>query len=98
MDTLLQKLLPMQPLASVEGADNDALMYLIHGLVLNLFVGWALYYIVVLVKFRQAKNPKVIHDHTPHKISSYVEWMVVVVEFLLLLHFPSHFGPCIRQV
>ena len=56
MDTLLQKILPMQPLASVEGRDNDTLMYLIHGLVLILFVGWALYYIVVLVKFRQIQK------------------------------------------
>jgi cytochrome c oxidase subunit II len=91
MDNILQKLLPMQPLASVEGRDNDTLMYLIHALVLILFVGWALYYIVVLIKFRRSKNPKVIHTHTPHLISSYVEWVVVAVEFLLLFAFSIPF-------
>ena len=48
----------MQPLASVEGRDNDTLMYLIHGLVLILFVGWAIYFIVVLIKFRQTSLVK----------------------------------------
>ena len=91
MDTILQKLLPMQPLASVEGRDNDTLMYLIHGLVLILFVGWALYFIFVLIKFRQRKDKKVIHTHLPHAISSYVEWVVVAVEFLLLFAFSIPF-------
>ena len=70
MDNLLQKLLPMQPLASVEGRDNDTLMYLIHGLVLVLFIGWAVYFIFVLIKFRQTKNSVVTHSHAPHQISS----------------------------
>src|SRR5208282_4116857 len=91
MDNILQKLLPMQPLASVEGRDNDTLMYLIHGLVLILFVGWAIYFIVVLIKFREKKNPKATHDHIPHQISSYVEWVVVFVEFLLLFAFSIPF-------
>src|SRR5580698_6068786 len=91
MDTILQKLLPMQPLASVEGRENDTLMYLIHGLVLILFVGWAIYYVVVLIKFRQTKNSKVVHSHLPHQISSYVEWVVVAVEFLLLFVFSIPF-------
>ena len=81
----------MQPLASVEGRDNDTLMYLIHGLVLILFVGWAIYFIVVLIKFRQKKNVKATDSHLPHSISSYVEWVVVVVEFLLLFAFSIPF-------
>ena len=81
----------MQPLASVEGRDNDTLMYLIHGLVLILFIGWATYFIVVLIKFRETKNSKATHDHTPHLISSYVEWVVVFLEFLLLFAFSIPF-------
>src|ERR1700733_7144125 len=91
MDNILQKLLPMQPLASVEGRDNDTLMYLIHGLVLVLFVGWAIYFVVVLIKFREKKNGKVTASHLPHTISSYVEWVVVAVEFLLLFAFSIPF-------
>jgi cytochrome c oxidase subunit 2 len=91
MDSILQKLLPMQPLASVEGADNDTLMYLIHGLVLILFVGWAVYYIVVLIKFRQSNNPKAVESHTAHLVSSYVEWFVIIAEVLLLFAFSIPF-------
>jgi len=91
MDDILQKLLPMQPLASVEGRDNDTLMYLIHGLVLILFVGWALYYIVVLIKFRQTKNSKATDSHAAHSVSSVVEWGVVVAELVLLFAFSIPF-------
>lgn len=81
----------MQPLASVEGRDNDTLMYLIHGLVLVLFVGWALYYIVVLIKFRQTKNSKATDSHAAHSVSTVVEWGVVVAELLLLFAFSIPF-------
>jgi cytochrome c oxidase subunit 2 len=91
MDSILQKLLPMQPLASVEGRDNDTLMYVIHGLVLILFVGWAIYYIVVLIKFRQTKNSKAYESHIVHGASSVVEWGVVVAEILLLFAFSIPF-------
>ncbi len=81
----------MQPLASVEGRDNDTLMYLIHGLVLVLFVGWAIYYIVVLIKFRETKNSKAAESHVAHTVSSYVEWFVVVAEIVLLFAFSIPF-------
>jgi len=91
MDSLLQKLLPMQPLASVEGRDNDTLMYLIHGLVLILFVGWAIYFVVVLFKFRASKNKKATDSHAAHYVSSYVEWGVVIAELVLLFLFSIPF-------
>ena len=91
MDDLLQKLLPMQPLASVEGRDNDTLMYLIHGLILLLFVGWALYFIFVLIKFRQRKGVKSKEVHVVHQISSTVEWTVAAIEFFLLFVFSIPF-------
>ncbi len=81
----------MQPLASLEGRDNDTLMYLIHGLVLVLFVGWAIYFIVVLFKFRQRKNSKVREVHAAHKISTSVEWTVAILELLLLFAFSIPF-------
>jgi cytochrome c oxidase subunit II len=91
MDSILKNIFPLQPLASIEGRDNDTLMYLIHGLILVLFVGWAIYYIVVLIKFRQTNASKVIHVHGAHKISSTIEWGVAGVEFLLLFAFSIPF-------
>ncbi|MDE2028000.1 MAG: cytochrome c oxidase subunit II [Candidatus Omnitrophica bacterium] len=91
MNSLLQKLLPMQPLASVEGAQNDTLMYLIHGLILILFIGWAVYFITVLIKFRQRPGHKAREVHAAHKISTSVEWTVAFLELLLLFAFSIPF-------
>ncbi len=88
---ILNKLLPMQPLASNEGAHLDLLMYLIHGLILILFVGWGLYFIVVLFKFRKSVHPKVKDSPTAHHVSSVVEWIVVAIEFSLLFIFSIPF-------
>jgi len=91
MENLLKFICPMQPLASVEGRDLDVLMYLIHGLMLILFVGWAIYFIVVLIKFRKSVHPKVSHSPTAAKVSSAIEWAVVIVEFTLLFAFSIPF-------
>ncbi len=91
MNGILKNIFPLQPLASVEGRENDTLMYLIHGLILVLFVGWAIYFIVVLIKFHKSKNPKAKIVHGAHQISSAVEWGVVAVEFLLLFAFSIPF-------
>ena len=91
MDHILKIIFPIQPLASVEGADLDTLMYLIHGLILVLFVGWAIYFIVVLIKFRKSVHPKVEHVPSASKISTTVEWSVAAFEFLLLFAFSIPF-------
>jgi cytochrome c oxidase subunit II len=67
------------------------LMYLIHGLILVLFVGWAIYYIVVLVKFRQTKHSKAQPAHGAHKLSSKIEWTVAALELVLLFAFSIPF-------
>ncbi len=82
----------MQPLASNEGAHLDLLMYLIHGVILILFVGWGLYFIYVLIRFRKTSTSKT-EGSSPvvHHVSSAVEWAVVAVEFLLLFIFSIPF-------
>lgn len=91
MEKILQFLLPMQPLASVEGRDIDTLMYLIHGLVFILFIGWAVYFIIVLFKFRKSVHPVARQAHGAHAVSSVIEWAVVAAEFLLLFAFSIPF-------
>ncbi len=91
MGSILKNIFPLQPLASLEGRDNDTLMYLIHGLILVLFVGWAVYFVVVLIKFHKSKNPTIIHVPKAHQISSTVEWTVAAIEFLLLFAFSIPF-------
>jgi cytochrome c oxidase subunit 2 len=91
MDNIVKFFFPMQPLASVEGRDIDVLMYLIHGLILILFIGWAVYFVVVLFKFRQSKNPVARNDTNASAVSAAVEWGVAAVEFLLLFAFSIPF-------
>ncbi len=88
---ILQKLLPMPPLASAEGLKIDILMYLIHGLVALLFFGWAIYFIVVLIKFRKKPNVQARDSHDVTKVSSVVEWAVIILEFVLLFAFSMPF-------
>ncbi len=91
MGPFLNNILPLQPLASVEGRDVDTLMYLIHGLILLLFVGWAVYFIVVLIRFRRSRNPRAVTAPMAQNISSGVEWAVAGFEFLLLFAFSIPF-------
>ena len=48
-------------IASQHGAALDRLNWLIHLLMLVLFVGWLAYFLYVLVRFRKSKNPQASH-------------------------------------
>lgn len=71
-------------IASEHGAKIDALTWLIHGLMALLFVGWLIYFVVVLLKFRSDRHPKANPDGVRSHLSSYVEVGVAVVEAVLL--------------
>lgn len=76
---------PLPPLASREGGQIDFVMYLVHGLILVLFVGWAIYFIYVLWRFRQPKNPKASYQGLSNKLSLGVEIAVALAEIILLM-------------
>lgn len=80
-------LLGMPPLASQHGADVDKLMLYIHCLMAALFVGWLIYFVYVLGRFRRVRNPKADYIGVRGHTSSYVEVGVAVAEGVLLLGF-----------
>jgi cytochrome c oxidase subunit 2 len=83
----IQKLLFLPELASAHGGDLDRLTFYIHILMAILFVGWATYFVVALVKFRASANPVANPEGVQSHASSYIEVAVVVAEAVLLLGF-----------
>lgn len=77
----------MPPNGSAHGPQLDQLTSLVHWLMAVLFVGWALYFIYVLFRFRASKNPRASYSGSKSHFSSYIEVGVVVVEAILLVGF-----------
>jgi len=75
--------LPVQ--ASTHAPDIDHMLSLVHWLMLVLFVGWGLFFVYVLFRFRKAANPKADYVGAKGKFSKGVEIAVVVAEAVLLV-------------
>jgi len=73
--------------ASAHGARLDSLTVWVHWLMAILFVGWLLYFIFVLFRFRASANPKASYEGAQSHFSSYIEAGVAVVEVVLLVGF-----------
>ncbi len=69
---------------SEHGAALDQLNLIVHWLMLFLFIAWTAYFIYVLVRFRQSRNPKADYEGTKSKIGSITEVVVIVAEIILL--------------
>ncbi len=82
---LLGRWLP--PAASEHGPGLDALTALVHWLMAILFVGWGIYFVVVLLRFRARRNPKANYAGVKSHFSTYVEGGVAVAEVILLVGF-----------
>jgi cytochrome c oxidase subunit 2 len=77
----------LPPLASEHGADVDQLIIYVHWLMGALFLGWILYFILVLVKFNRKANPKADYVGIRGHASNYIEAIVALVEGVLLIGF-----------
>jgi cytochrome c oxidase subunit 2 len=75
--------LPVQ--ASEHAPEIDNMIGIIHWLMLVLFVGWGIYFIYVLFRFRQGANPTASYTGAKGKASKWVEIGVAVFEAVLLL-------------
>lgn len=72
---------------STQGIEIDAMLIWVHWLMAILFVGWGAFFIVALVRFRAAKNPKGDYVGMRSHFSRYAEAGVAVLEVVLLLWF-----------
>jgi cytochrome c oxidase subunit 2 len=77
--------MPIQ--ASTHAAELDHMTVLVHWLMLVLFVGWGLYFLYVVYRFRKAANPTASYVGAKGKISKGTEIAVAVVEVILLVFY-----------
>jgi cytochrome c oxidase subunit II len=77
--------LPIQ--ASAHAADIDQINVLVHWLMAVLFVGWGLFFLYTLVRFRRGANPVASYHGLKGTASKYIEVAVLVAEVVLLVFF-----------
>jgi cytochrome c oxidase subunit 2 len=77
--------LPVQ--ASAQAAQLDRITLLVHGLMALMFVGWSVYFVYVLVRFRRGRQPRANHDGARGHWSTWTEVGVAAIEILLLAAF-----------
>tara|TARA_B110000438_G_scaffold113030_1_gene110852 strand:+ start:769 stop:1611 length:843 start_codon:yes stop_codon:yes gene_type:complete len=72
---------------SKSGPGIDEIIVLTHWLMLALFAGWGLFFIISLIKFRSSKNTNADYKGVKSHISSYLEAAVAIIEIVLLIGF-----------
>ena len=77
--------LPIQ--ASVQAAELDRITGLVHLLMAIVFVGWSVYFVYVLARFRRTRQPAADYGGVRGHWSTWTEIGVAAVEVLLLAAF-----------
>jgi cytochrome c oxidase subunit 2 len=73
--------------ASTHAGEIDNMISLVHWLMLVLFVGWGIYFVYVLFRFRKGANPRASYEGAHGTLSKGIEIAVVVVEAVLLVFY-----------
>jgi cytochrome c oxidase subunit 2 len=81
------ELLGLPPAASAHAGEIDQINVLVHWLMALLFVGWGLYFLYALVRFRAGAHPKANYHGVKGTWSKYAEAGVLVAEIVLLVFF-----------
>lgn len=77
--------------ASAHAGEVDRIMVLIHWMMLLLFVGWSVFFVYVLVRFRKGRHPAADYRGVRGGWSSYLEAAVLLAEVVLLVFFSIPF-------
>jgi cytochrome c oxidase subunit 2 len=80
-----KQLIGLPPLASQDGHSVDLLIIYVHWLMIALFIGWLAYFIYVVFRFHNSRNPKADYIGVKNHASSWVEGTVALVEAVLLV-------------
>ncbi len=81
----MEKLLQLPVLASEHGQRVNNLMVYIHWLMAALFVGWLMFFLYTLWRFRQQRNRRGDYLGVRNHASSYLEVLVAGIEGVLLV-------------
>jgi cytochrome c oxidase subunit 2 len=79
--------LGMPVAASAHAAEIDNMIVLVHWLMLVLFVGWGLFFLFVLFRFRKGANPKASYTGAKGKFAKSTEVAVALIEVALLVFY-----------
>ncbi|MFP6583446.1 MAG: hypothetical protein VCD00_12940 [Candidatus Hydrogenedentota bacterium] len=77
--------------ASVHGERVDQILVYVHILMVLIFVGWGIFFIFTLIRFRKKKHATADHIGMKSHRSTYIEIAIVVVEAILLIGFSIPF-------
>jgi cytochrome c oxidase subunit 2 len=83
----MHELLEIPVAASAHAAEIDRMTVLTHWLMAVLFIGWGVFFIYTLVRFRSGANPKANYHGVKSHMASYIEWAVAAVELVLIVAF-----------
>ena len=72
---------------SAQGAGIDQLIYVVHFLMFALFIGWSIFLVIALFKFRQRPGHKATYKLNHFKAPTYLEVAVALAEVLFLVGF-----------
>ena len=87
----LTQILRLPIVASSHGHEIDTMIYMLHLLMLILFLGWSVFFIIAIFRFNKWVNPKADYVGVKSHASSVIEVVVVVIEVVLLLGFSIPF-------
>ena len=87
MQTTLGLPLNFPPSAASHGVELDKLTAIVHWFMLVLFVGWGIFFVYCLFRFRRKANPVASYTGAKGGFSTYGEAGVVLVEVVLLVLF-----------
>ena len=73
--------------ASAQAARIDLIIALVHWLMLAMFVGWTIFFVYVLVRFRRSAHPKASYEGASGRVARFAEVGVVAAEVILLVFF-----------
>ena len=77
----------LPPDISVHGATIDSLIIYVHYFMALLFVGWGIFFVYCLIRFRSAARQSATYEPIKAKPSKFLEMVVVAVEAVLLVGF-----------
>jgi cytochrome c oxidase subunit II len=84
---LINELIGLPPNASEHGYQIDHIIEFCHWFMGALFLGWSVFFVYVLLRFRKGKHPVADHEGVKSGISTHLEFAVVLIEAVLLVGF-----------
>jgi cytochrome c oxidase subunit II len=84
---LINEAIGLPPNASEHGYQIDHIIEFSHWFMATLFLGWSVFFIYVLLRFRKSRHPVADHEGVKSGISTHLEFAVVLIEAVLLIGF-----------